>query len=189
MYNKVGDIESGDYERQLMRNINNPEEFMRILNSIPQKPKPKISTTMCAQIIVVIILAVFMLPFGITNLYYAYTDDSCVNLPAGRLAITLKDFLLVDGYYILITYVLVSVHILVNNIDKKSITDNIILIIISFILKAFSLSWLILGAIMFWKLIDNTACDNGIYNYMYAMLIIKFSLTALDVFSNNKKDN
>lgn len=184
MSNKVIDLESADYERQLMRNINNPDEFMRILKSIPQKPKPILSSTMCAKIIIVIILAVFMLPFGITNLYYAYTDNSCVNLPAGRLAITLKDLLLVDGYYILISYVLVSVYLIVNN----SAEDNIILIIISFILKTFTLSWLILGAVIFWKLIDNSACDNGIYNYMYAMLIIKISLTVLDVFSKNKKD-
>lgn len=195
MSNKVIDLESADYERQLMRNINNPDEFMRILKSIPEpEPKPILSSTMCAKIIIVIILAVFMLPFGITNLYYAYTDNSCVNLPAGRLAITLKDFLLVDGYYLLSAFTIVSAFIIfTDNLKKDNNNDSMLCkifgLLVSIIFKTFTLSWLILGAVIFWKLIDNDLCDNGIYNYIYAMTIIKFSFVGLELIGGNKKDD
>ncbi len=194
MSNKVIDLESADYERQLMRNINNPEEFMRILKSIPQKPKPILSSSMCAKIIIVIILAVFMLPFAILNLYYAYTDNSCVNLPAGRLAITLKEFLLVDGYYLLSAFTIVSAFIIfTDNLKKDNNNDSMLYkifgLLVSIIFKTFTLSWLIIGAVIFWKLIDNDLCDNGIYNYIYAMIIIKFSFVGLELIGGNKKDD
>lgn len=197
MSNKIIDLESADYERQLMRNINNPEEFMRILKSIPKRepaPEPIFSSSMCAKLIVVIILAVFMLPFAISNLYYAYTDNSCVNLPAGRLAITLKDFLLVDGYYLLSAFTIVSAFIIfTDNLKKDNYNDSMLYkfigLLVSIIFKTFTLSWLILGAVIFWKLIDNNACDNGIYNYIYAMIIIKFSFVGLELIGSNKKDN
>ncbi len=62
-------------------------------------------------------------------------------------------------------------------------------LLVSIIFKTFTLSWLIIGAVIFWKLIDNDLCDNGIYNYIYAMIIIKFSFVGLELIGGNKKDD
>ena len=48
--------------------------------------------------------------------------------------------------------------------------------------KTFSLAWLILGAIIFWGLIDNNKCNDGLYNYMYASLIIMIIFTVINLY-------
>jgi hypothetical protein len=49
------------------------------------------TTNCCAKsaIWLVIMIISFQIPF--CDLYYGYTDDTCVSEPAGRLAINLKD--------------------------------------------------------------------------------------------------
>lgn len=41
------------------------------------------------------------------------------------------------------------------------------------LVNLFLIIWNILGAIIFWGLMDTTNCSDTIYNYMFASLIIK----------------
>ena len=53
----------------------------------------------------------------------------------------------------------------------------------------FGVTWTIIGAIIFWKLIDNTRCDRAVYNYVFAQLVIKFIGYSLRICANNNNKN
>lgn len=144
-------------------------------------------TDICVRTIVIIILALFTLPFGITSVYYAFTDNSCVNLPAGKLYVNLKDYLAVNGCTYLVIF---CVNATIVSIVEPAMVDNVYQTILCKTFKhlctLFTLSWNIVGGIIFWSMIDNNKCDDPIYNYIYALLIIQFVFTVATIF--NEKD-
>ncbi len=175
---------------------NHEEDYRKIRNELIKQQNQlvavhtkSINSVNCwAKTIIIILLSLFILPFGITSTYYAFTDNSCLNLPAGKLIVTLKDYLAVDGILSLIYYVVILLTIVKTNINTFN-SDNIIIKIILILCRIFVLSWTILGAIVFWSLIDNNKCDHGIYNYTFALLIIKFVsiiLSSSEINSKNK---
>jgi predicted transporter len=128
-------------------------------------------------------------PFIVCNLCYAYGDDSCVNLEAGNLDITLKTYLAVDGIFGAIGMLIVSLCICCfaekfNDINKSCLGKTI-----GTLITLFGLSWTITGAIIFWKLIDNNKCDKGVYNYVFTQLIIKFVCYFFRMLQNNNNNN
>jgi hypothetical protein len=72
--------------------------------------------------------------------------------------------------------------------DKENLKNDMIWQIISFITNAFVLAWTISGAIIFWRLMDNSKCTDSLYNYMYALLIIKLALLFMDIMGRRNKD-
>lgn len=178
--NTVVPVDYDDLEKGNNTNIN---------TNIKKKPdkKPVDMVLCCADLTVILIISVFMIPFGICSVYYAYTDNSCVDLKAGKLYVTLKDYLAVDGLLFLIIYTIAVFCILykpINFVETYSLTIRIV----SLAIKGFIASWLVLGASIFWKQIDNNECDDSIYNYVYASLIIKIIFTIMDILSNMGRD-
>lgn len=76
----------------------------------PTKNESKGSYARCevdvSKIVAILIMSLFVVPFGITSVYYAYTDNSCANLRAGKLYVNLKDYLAVNGILYLLNFVL-----------------------------------------------------------------------------------
>jgi hypothetical protein len=115
------------------------------------------------------------MPFIFCNLYYAYTDKSCVSIEAGHLDINLKTYLAVDGIFCAITlFIVIIVICLVNESITINEKNKCIFNIFGKLATLFGIAWTIVGAIIFWKLIDNNKCHKGVYNYVFAQLIIKF---------------
>jgi hypothetical protein len=60
---------------------------------------------------------------------------------------------------------------------------------ITFISSLFILSWTIIGSIIFWSLIDKEECSKGVYNYVFALLIIRYILLLVTFCcKNNRKE-
>jgi heme/copper-type cytochrome/quinol oxidase subunit 3 len=142
------------------------------------------------KIIMFTIIIMLTMPFIFCNLYYAYTDKSCVNIEAGHIDINLKTYLAVDGIFCAITLLIVIIVIcLVNeniNINEK---NKCLFNIFGKLTTLFGIAWTIVGAIIFWKLIDNNKCDKGVYNYVFAQLIIKFVCYLFRIMQNNSDSN
>ena len=121
------------------------------------------------------IIIMLTMPFIFCNLYYAYTDKSCVSIEAGHLDINLKTYLAVDGIFCAITlFIVIIVICFVNDNITINEKNKCIFNIFGKLATLFGTAWTIVGAIIFWKLIDNNKCDKGVYNYVFAQLIIKF---------------
>jgi hypothetical protein len=121
------------------------------------------------------IIIMLTMPFIFCNLYYAYTDKSCVSIEAGHLDINLKTYLAVDGIFCAITlFIVIIVICLVNESITINEKNKCIFNIFGKLATLFGIAWTIVGAIIFWKLIDNNKCHKGVYNYVFTQLIIKF---------------
>ncbi len=138
-------------------------------------------TDICVRTIVIIILALFTLPFGITSVYYAFTDNSCVNLPAGKLYVNLKDYLAVNGCIYLLVFCVNATTVGIAENRASDVYQTILYKTLKYLCALFTLSWNIVGGIIFWSLIDNDKCDGPIYNYVYALMIIQFVFTSATI--------
>ena len=136
------------------------------------------------KFVAIVIMSLFIIPFGITSVYYAYTDNSCANLRAGKLYVNLQDYLAVNGILLLLNFICnMAIIIYYNTNDVVKFYSNPLTKCITLICTAFNLSWTIVGGVIFWSLIDNNACDKGIYNYVFAQLIIQFVFIGGKAFS------
>lgn len=149
----------------------------------------------CYRTYIFLILLMFISPFIICELYYAYNDTSCIYQKIEQLHMNLHDFLMISGYmgisvstiYGVIIYtqdnntlnLLYKMFISnggINTNNEKPINvylAKLFYFVICFF-GMFGLSWLILGSLIFWKFMDTSKCSNSIYNYIYAELIIRW---------------
>jgi len=145
----------------------------------------------CMKFTVWFIIMIFTFPIMFCDLYYGYTDNTCVNEPAGKLLINLKDYLVVSGW-VMMSF-LSGISIGLAFIDFDSFNENMVYcgffgtIIMGFI-GIFLLIWNIIGAVIFWSLMDTSECSKNIYNYVFASLIIKLVFNAIGLLNSKNKD-
>lgn len=137
-----------------------------------------------------IIIFVFMVPIIISDLYFGFNNNSCVNEKFNGVIFTMKTYLLVSGFLeVLILLVIICIISLINkdiDINEKKIL----------FMKCFRLFitishfvWNILGGIVFWGTINiENICNTSISNYITISLILKFIGNLFVVIENfNKK--
>lgn len=156
-------------------------------------------TNCCLKSTFWLLVMIIGFPIPFCDLYYGYTDDTCVLESAGKLAINLKDYLLVYGWIVMSMIGLLSVVLCFFDINsfgsKKSNSDGCyvcgvsFLTIINSLVNIFLTIWNIFGAVIFWSLMDTSECSNSIYNYVFASLIIKLVFNVISILqSKNDKD-
>lgn len=110
--------------------------------------------------------------FGIVDLYYAYTDESCINEVNPNINMTLKTWLLVFGYTTFATwaYLIILIGLYV---EYQSSCTRVLIFSNSFIKEGFTIAWIIIGMVMVFKKNSNIdMCSNSLHDYLYAKLII-----------------
>lgn len=125
------------------------------------------------KIMMIIIQLIFCGPFIICNLYYAYTDTSCVHKNNDNLQVNLFTYLVVDGLLSGIVLLMIIIYIIFMNIEKVNNKDNYLLSLLERLFKIFTFAWTIVGAIIFWGNDNSNSCDQSVYNYIFTILIIK----------------
>jgi hypothetical protein len=142
--------------------------------------------TNCCDIFKTLLVIIIGLPFTITDLYYAYTSDSCLvsnipNLPK------LETWLFINGWFSIIGMVIaiiVFVCFLQLNIGINN--DNLIIIFMKTIFSLCSLIWTIIGSVIFWKYLEPFhLCSNSLSVYMWIRLMFGF----VSIFTNCIKKN
>jgi len=139
-----------------------------------------------------LLLMIFSFPIPFCDLYYGYTDKSCINEPIEKFPIDLKDYLKISGFIMMYLLCILSIIICINN---KYFSNNCCLICCSTIygilfvfIQLFIFVWNIIGAIIFWYLMNTVNCSNNIYNYVFASLIIKLFVNIINIHKHiNKK--
>lgn len=156
-------------------------------------------TKCCLKLTFWLLVMIIGFPIPFCDLYYGYTDDTCVSESAGKLAINLKDYLLVYGWIVMSMIGLLSVVLCFFDINlsgsRTSSSDGCFvfggtfLTIINSLVNIFLTIWNIFGAVIFWSLMDTSECSNSIYNYVFASLIIKLVFNVISILqSKNDKD-
>ena len=127
------------------------------------------------DILKTLLVFIIGLPFIVTDLYYAYSPESCLvytipNLP------TLQTWLLIHGIFSIIGIVIIIIlfacflqlNIGINN-------DNVTIICMKIIFSLVSLMWIIVGSVIFWKYLEPVhMCSGSLSIYMWIRLMFGF---------------
>ena len=154
--------------------------------TISIKSNNDITGIYCLKSIIIFVILLFGLPLTICDLYYGFTDDSCVSSHVDRINVNLKQYLQVSGLLTGCFIFLLILLILINEENSKGFLLRLGTILYLFI-SIFNNVWNIIGGVIFWGYMDNSLCSNSIFNYVFASLIIKYVCCAFGLFSNNKK--
>jgi hypothetical protein len=136
-----------------------------------------------------------ILPFAFCDLYFAITDNSCLKDRFDDLAINMRDYLLISSILELVaTLSLINIIILYNfetcDIDEDPSDCFVInLEFIKFIILLFTLSWFVLGNVIFWGYLQTTGCDLGLYYYLFIRSIITILITIVNIVRKDKLYN
>jgi hypothetical protein len=138
-----------------------------------------------------LVMIVLMTPIIVCDLYFGFSDHSCINEMPDGFNYTMKLYLLVSGFMglswlLFIIYTTCSLSI--NNDNNQ--TSIICAGCIGLFVLIFNLIWNILGAVAFWGSIYKEGhCHSKTSTYIYVSLIIKLigTLISLQQNSNKKK--
>ena len=176
-----------DIEKNNNININvKAEETLSLVKS------PLITDECCAKSFIAIISTALLSPFAICDVYYASTDETCVNQNCNDLAINMQSYLMASGIIMFIGIGLLNVSIFCcdYNVSKKYNDEITVgLYMFDWISRLFGISWLITGCVLFWGYMDITACAKPVKNYLFARFILAliFSVMSAKPNSNNNK--
>lgn len=176
----IDDDDDDDYKSEITSTIYNNHDLQHLhnLHSILKQPiteSERIQTTdiinLMAKKLTILSFSLAYLPIIIGNMYYALTDKSCATLNHTMIILNLYDYLIVDSVTLFITLFAIIFSIIHEFKDNTFIKYIYDIYLICY--KVFSFIWLIIGALIFWMIIDNHLCDNHLYYYLYITLIIK----------------
>lgn len=159
--------------------------------------KKCISDKCCEKISLIIFFTSFLGVFAICDLYFAQKDNSCLNQTFDNLEMTMKTYLLISGAIGVILIYTINVSILclfdflelsINNKYNYDESNNeyenkktSIIRIIKFIYRRFSLAWLLIGCILFWKFLEVSKCSKPVYNYLLVRFILFIIFNIIDL--------
>ncbi len=120
----------------------------------------------------IILMSIIALPFIMTDIYFANTHTTCVTQRGDndRMDLNLREYLLVSGF----TGIIGIIGAIIGAYYDSIIIAPKLFPILKKIYILFQLMWTCIGGIVFWGIIDNKYCNNGIYTYVSSLLILKF---------------
>ena len=140
----------------------------------------KDAETNCIIHTIWVIILLLCSPIIICDVYFAYTDETCVNEYPANLELNLKHYLFISA---LSTFININMYMLfIKYFVKTEYNKNLFWVlsvgVFISLLALFSLIWNILGAVIFWGSIYATNhCSKQVSTYIFVSLIIKFVLT------------
>jgi hypothetical protein len=155
-----------------------PSSVILAIQSINKTDKD--AETNCIIHTIWIIILLLCSPIIICDVYFAYTDETCVNEYPANLELNLKHYLFISA---LSTFININMYMLFIKYFVKTEYNKHLFWVLSVgvfisLLALFSLIWNILGAVIFWGSIYATNhCSKQVSTYIFVSLIIKFVLT------------
>jgi hypothetical protein len=170
---RVSVLSINDIESQQL-----PSSVMFAIQNINKTDKD--AETNCIIHTIWIIILLLCSPIIICDVYFAYTDETCVNEYPANLELNLKQYLFISA---LSTFININAYMLFIKYFVRTEYNNNLFWVLSVgvfisLLALFSLIWNILGAVIFWGSIYATNhCSKQVSTYIFVSLIIKFVLT------------
>ena len=186
--NSVDDIESNTVSNENLSGAlaHLQQNLSGVLQEERENNRNRSFETSCIKFIGIIIILLILAPLSVADLYYAYTDDSCVHQSAGNLNVNLFTYLAVDGILGGVGIIGLSLYVcLMGQNTSSEFCKGCCMMLMITLCSLFTLAWTIVGSIIFWSLIDNEECSKGIYNYVFALLIIRYVSILVNLYAKN----
>jgi len=172
--NQQNPINDSKYINQL----NNIEAQIHISN----ETKPICNESCYAKCCLSLTFSLLLSPFAICDVYFATTDNSCVNQSQSshNLNITLHSYLLASGIIVFTFIGILNFSIFICDLNMTKSNKNnenvdtvyAVLNISNIIVRIFGISWLILGCVLFWAYTVISDCSKPIHDYLFARFIL-----------------
>lgn len=122
-------------------------------------------------------------PIIFCDLYYGFTDISCVNMRIKELNITLKLYLILCGFMNLLLLFITIISIIYFEDNNSNKIMYILSTFKSYLSCLFNLLWNILGSVIFWGYVyENGECNISVSTYIFISIIIKLVSCVLFLF-------
>ena len=189
--NETQRVSINDLEAQIS---SAPTETLR---SILKRDTPDLTETEETVIMVLktcstIFILIIMVPIIVADLYFGFTDNSCIKDKPDHLEISMRLYLLVSGFVgmgAMLIYI-ASICSLTPKKDEANATSLCCICFVGYASAAFHLIWNILGAIVFWGTIYvEKNCNRNVSTYIFVSLIIKFVGNLASLMNNNSEKN
>jgi hypothetical protein len=132
-----------------------------------------------AKICAVTLIIILFVPIICCDLYFGFTDNSCINEIATGLNFTMKNYLLVSGFIGLVSIIFTICLICLISDNEKILPFTKIFGMINLL---FQIIWNLLGSATFWgTLYEEGNCDLTTSTYIYVSLIIKLVCNLLNL--------
>jgi hypothetical protein len=185
------DIETGNTSNNSSNNSNEKTVLKGILKKSHDVEYESRTGLIVIKICTTLFMIITLTPIIVCDLYFGFSDNSCINEMPDGFNYTMKLYLLVSGFMglswlLFIIYTTCSLSINNDNNEISIICAGCI----GLIVLIFNLIWNILGAVTFWgSIYKGGHCDSKTSTYIYVSLIIKFvgTLIALQQNSNKKE--
>jgi Ni/Fe-hydrogenase subunit HybB-like protein len=144
--------------------------------------EPDIKRKIIIKLLVLIFIIVIGIPIIIGDLYYGYTNSSCVNDYPNTLNINMKSYLIVSAYYSIISCVILCIVYFYNKNEYKNLHLIIFLTAIESFMIIFLSVWSIIGSVIFWGTLYNGGkCNKNILTYLLITLTIKLLISGISL--------
>jgi hypothetical protein len=183
------DIESGSNNSNSSISSNEKAVLKGILKKSHDEEDESRAGLFVIKLCSTLVMIVLTTPIIVCDLYFGFSDNSCINEMPDGFNYTMKLYLLVSGFMglswlLFIIYTTCSLSI--NNDNNQ--TSIICAGCIGLIVLLFNLIWNILGAVTFWGSIYKRGhCDSETSTYIYVSLIIKLIATLIGLQQNSNK--
>lgn len=136
-----------------------------------------------------LLMIVLTTPIIICDLYFGFSDHSCINEMPDGFNYTLKLYLLVSGFMGLSwLLIIICTTCSISNDNNNNVTAIICTKFIGLVILIFNLIWNILGAVTFWgSIYKGGHCDSRTSTYIYVSLTIKLVGTLIALRQNSNK--
>ena len=177
---QYGDQQNSDKLNKMKEQVENLVSILKNTKGDDIQTEETRNNCITCSFILSILLSIS--PLVIADLYYAYTDHSCVYKQVDNLSINLFIYLAVCGIFggivICFSLLLMLCFKLEHTLTiMKSPTWKALSIFGSL----FGIAWTIIGSILFWELINTQECDNSLLHYVFVQIIIKFIIIAINL--------
>jgi hypothetical protein len=143
---------------------------------------------MVIKLCTTLLMIVLTMPIIVCDLYFGFSDNSCISEMPDGFNYTMKLYLLVSGFMGLSWLLFIIYTTSSLSINNDNTTSIICAGCIGLIVLIFNLIWNILGAVTFWgSIYKGGQCDSETSTYIYVSLIIKFVATLIALQQNSNK--
>ena len=141
---------------------------------------------MMAKLMCNILVTALLSPFVICDFYFGLKDDTCVAQQTSQMqSLTMRTYLIVSASLGLVSIAAMNIRVCTADASNKKVgmkfeeeakcTAEIGL----WIGKAFNVSWLIAGCVLFWGYMDFDKCSTRVHDYLFARFIIALVTTMM----------
>lgn len=131
---------------------------------------------------------IFIFPMIFCDYYFAINNNVCMKQQL-NVSLTMYDYLIVNAISASVIAIgLLLLFVFCENETVFVLKENIAFLTFTNMVRSFVVSWIIIGAVMYWGEMDRSLCSKSSNDYLTVSLILRIVMTSFEVYNNfNKK--